>query len=87
MMFKYPWLLLALLIIVPLVAWYVWKWRNSNPSLGISTTGAFGKYAATGKVMLMHFAFALQIVAIACIIVALARPQTSHHKYLFWSVS
>ena len=75
-MFRYPWLLLLLLIIIPLVAWYVRKWRNSNPSLGLSTTAAFGKYAASGKVMLMHLTFVLQVVAIAGIIVALARPQT-----------
>ena len=49
MMFRYPWLLLLLLIIIPLVAWYVRKWRNSNPSLGLSTTAAFGKYAASGR--------------------------------------
>lgn len=76
MSFLHPWLLLLLLALVPLVIWYVIKWRGSNPALGISTVGQLKKYSAGFKVLLMHVCFALQLVAIACIIIALARPQT-----------
>ncbi|MDE7115559.1 MAG: VWA domain-containing protein, partial [Muribaculaceae bacterium] len=75
-MFKHPALLLLFLIYIPLIAWYIWKWRNSSPSMGVSTTSAFSGILTSWKVWLMHFCFALQLVAIGGLIVALARPQT-----------
>ncbi|MDE6445013.1 MAG: VWA domain-containing protein, partial [Muribaculaceae bacterium] len=79
MMFKNPGLLWLLLILLPLIAWYIWKHRNANPSLGISTVSPVMKLPVTWKVVAMHFAFALQLLAIAGLIVALARPQTHDH--------
>lgn len=76
MRFLHPGLLFLLLILVPLVAWYIWKWRNSSPSMGISTVSAFRKVRNSWKVSVMHLCFLLQLVAIAAVIVALARPQT-----------
>lgn len=79
MMLKYPGLLWLLLILVPLIAWYVWKHRNANPSLGISTISPVLKLPVSWKTIVMHVAFGLQLVAIAGLIVALARPQTHDH--------
>ena len=79
MMFKHPGLLWLLLILVPLIAWYVWKHRNANPSVGISTVSPFANLPVSWKLIGMHVCFALQIVAIAALIVALARPQTHDH--------
>lgn len=79
MMFRHPGFLWMLLILIPLIAWYIWKHRNANPSLGISTVSPVQKLPATWKVVAMHFAFALQLLAIAGLIVALARPQTHDH--------
>ncbi|MDE6753082.1 MAG: VWA domain-containing protein [Muribaculaceae bacterium] len=79
MMFRHPGFLWLLLILIPLIAWYVWKHRNANPSLGISTVAPVQKLPLSWKVIAMHFAFALQLVAIAALIVALARPQTHDH--------
>ncbi len=76
MSFLHPSFLFLLLILVPLIAWYIWKWRNSSPSLGVSTTKPFAKVKSSWKVGLMHFCFFLQLVAVAAVIVALARPQT-----------
>lgn len=78
-MFKYPGLLWLLLILAPLIAWYVWKHRNANPSLGISSIAPIEKLPVSWKTIAMHVAFALQLVAIAALIVALARPQTHDH--------
>ena len=76
MIFLHPRLLWLLLIIVPLIAWYIWKWRNASPSIGISTVSPFKAIKGSWKVGLMHFCFILQVVAVAAIIIALARPQT-----------
>lgn len=72
----HPWLLLLFLIYIPLIAWYLWKWKNSNPSIGLSSVAAFDKISSSWKVWLMHLCFILQLVAIGAIIVALCRPQT-----------
>lgn len=79
MMLKHPGLLWLLLILIPLIAWYIWKHRNSNPSLGISTISPVSKLPVSWKTIIMHVAFGLQLVAIAALIVALARPQTHDH--------
>ena len=76
MIFAKPYLLVLLILIIPLVAWYVWKWRKSDPSVGVSTVAPILSFGTPYKVWLMHVAFALQVVAVAAIIVALARPQT-----------
>lgn len=82
MMLKHPYLLLLFMLYIPLIAWYIWKWRNSNPSIGLSSTGAFKGFHNSWKVYLMHFCFALQLIAVGGIIIALARPQNhdSHNS-------
>lgn len=79
MMLKYPALLWLFLLYIPLIAWYVWKHRNANPSLGISTVAPVAKLSVTWKTVAMHFIFVLQLVAIGALIVALCRPQTHDH--------
>lgn len=76
MTFFHPGLLFLLLILLPLIGWYLWKWRNSNPSMGLSTIYPFRGVRSSWKVGLMHLCFVLQLVAIAAVIIALARPQT-----------
>ena len=77
---KHPGLLFLFLLYIPLIAWYIWKQKNANPSLGISTTAPVTKLPITWKPMLMHFCFVLQLIAIGGLIVALARPQ-SHDNF------
>ncbi|MCH5227573.1 MAG: VWA domain-containing protein [Muribaculaceae bacterium] len=73
---KHPGLLFLFLLYVPLIAWYIWKYKNANPSLGISTVSPVVKIPRSWKELLIHFCFVLQLVAIGGLIVALARPQT-----------
>lgn len=76
MMLLHPYLLLLFLIYLPLIFWYIRKWRNGDPSIGVSTIAPFRKMRARWKVMLMHFNFLLELVTIGAIIIALCRPQT-----------
>ena len=78
-MLKYLGLLWLFLLYIPLIAWYVWKHRNANPSMGMSTVTPFAKLPVSWKVWAMHGLFALQLIAIGALIVALARPQTHDH--------
>lgn len=80
MIFKHQWVLWLLTLIIPLVAWYVWKQRNANPSLGVSSLSPFSSLRSSSKVWLMHVGFGLEIIAIAAGIVALGRPQTTDSK-------
>lgn len=75
-MLKNPQLLWLFLIYIPLIVWYVMKHRNASPSLSISSTAAFDKLGTTWKVFMMHAEFALRLIAIGAVIVALCRPQT-----------
>lgn len=77
---KHPGFLWFFLLYIPLIAWYIWKHRNANPYLGISTISPLAKIGGSWKVWLMHFAFALQLVTIGALIVALCRPQ-SHDSF------
>ena len=76
MHFAHPSYLWLLLLLLPLAAWYVMKWRARYPKLGLSTTAAFGKAPRSYKEYLLHGLFVLRLLAIGCLIIVLARPQT-----------
>lgn len=71
-----PYLLLLFILYIPIIVWYVMKWRNASPSMGVSSIKQVAMKPARFKVALMHACFALQLVALGGMIVALARPQT-----------
>ena len=78
MTFANPAYLFLLLLIVPLIAAYVWKLRRSQASMEMSSSEAFDvKGMTTAKVRLRHLPFVLRMVAIALVIVILARPQST----------
>lgn len=77
---KHPGLLFLFLLYIPLIGWYIWKYKNANPSLGLSTTSPVAKLPLSWKPFLIHVCFLLQLVAIGGLIVALARPQ-SHDNF------
>ena len=65
-----------LLSVLPLmVAWYVYWNKKSKPNVTLSSTIAFKKISSW-KDYLYHSLFALRLLAVALIIIALARPQT-----------
>ena len=85
MSLKYPWLLLLFLVYLPLIAWYIAKYKKASPSVGMSTLSAVAKLPVSWKVYAHHFCFALELAAIGCLIVALCRPQ-SHDAFRTSSV-
>ncbi len=75
MTFAHPHILWLLLIIIPLVAWYIIKQRNSHATLSMSTTAAFARLPRTWKQSLRWVLFGMRMCAVACLIIMLARPQ------------
>jgi len=77
MFFEYPVLLWLELILIPLVLWHIWKEKKgSAPALvysGISQFAVAGKF----RRYLMHLPFVFRMLAIAMIIIAIARPRSS----------
>jgi Ca-activated chloride channel family protein len=59
-----------------MVWWYVKK--NSTASFTVSTAGSFS--VITWKNRLRHLPFILRLLAIGCLIIALARPQKHHNE-------
>ncbi|MCM1162648.1 MAG: VWA domain-containing protein [Muribaculaceae bacterium] len=70
---EYLWLLLLL---IPLIAWYVWKQRSLHAPIEMSTLAPFAKMGRPLRGWLIHLLFVLQLAAISCVIVILSRPQT-----------
>lgn len=75
MTFHNPEYLLFLLILIPIVFWYVWEMHKSDASLQISSHQDLKQYRKTIKIKLRHLPFILRILAITFLIIAIARPQ------------
>lgn len=77
MQFAHPGYLFLLTLLIPAIAWYIWKQSEAQASLQVSSTSAFQKLPRSWKEYLRHVNFALLCGAAAMTIVALARPQSS----------
>lgn len=77
MIFANPNYLWLLLILIPIIVWYLLKYKKANPSLLVSTTLQFEKLPTSWKVYVKHLNFLLRLVALALLILILARPQVT----------
>lgn len=77
MTFHNPEYLLFLLLLIPVIFWYVWEMHKSDASLQISSHQDLKKYDKTLKIRLRHLPFILRVLAVASLVVAIARPQKS----------
>ena len=78
MTFHNPEYLFLLLLLVPIVFWYIWEMHNSDASLQISSHRNLLKYPKSNRIKFRHIPFILRTLTITCIIIALARPQASN---------
>ena len=65
MQLAHPHYLWLLLVLVPLIGWYLYKHRSLHPSLEISSTRPFAKLGTPWRAWLMHLVFMLQLGTIA----------------------
>ena len=78
MEFANPRYLFLLLLLIPLIGWYIFKLRHAQATFKLSSTAAFRVKTPTIKVALRHLPFLLRLGAIALVIVVIARPQDSN---------
>ena len=79
MVFANPTYLYLLLLLIPMIGWYIWKLCKSQASLQVSSSEAFDAPGATSwKVYLRHVPFILRKAAVAVLIIILARPQSTN---------
>jgi Ca-activated chloride channel family protein len=70
--------LLWLLLLVPLaIVWYILRHKKQEASVTFSDLKGMVKLPRTWKAFMRHLLFALKMAALALLIVALARPQSS----------
>ncbi len=65
------------LLLIPYIVWYVMKWRGTGASLRIPDGRLYLQTPKSYKNYLIHLPFVLRVVALALIVVVLARPQTT----------
>ena len=78
MIFANPAYLWLLLLIIPLIVWYILKQHKGDASIEISTTMPFDKLPKSYKYYLRHVCFGLKVLALVSLIVAIARPQLNN---------
>lgn len=76
MTFANPDILWGLLVIIPYIAWYVWKRGRLHAPVAVSSLAPFAKVGRSFRSLLLHGLFFVRLAAIAALIVVLARPQT-----------
>lgn len=75
MHFASPYLLWLLLLLVPLVAYYVWRTLKGGATIQISSVQGLLRAPRTVRYYLRHAPFVLRVAALGLLVVALARPQ------------
>ncbi|WP_282035883.1 vWA domain-containing protein [Saccharicrinis aurantiacus] len=76
--FLHPQFFYLLLVLIPMITWYVLKHNKAQASLQISTLKGFSKAPTTLRVYLRHLPIVLRSFAIVMIVFVLARPQSSN---------
>jgi len=76
--FAYPHFFLLLILLAPMIAWYIFRQRKAVPALRFSYAGVFAQLHRSFSVRLRHLPFVLRMIAFIALTVALARPYLSN---------
>lgn len=76
--FLHPQYFLLLLLLIPMIAWYIWKQKTAHATLQISSIRFFSLVKPSRKTYLRHLPFAFRVLSIIFLITALARPQSTN---------
>jgi Ca-activated chloride channel family protein len=76
--FKNPEFFYLFLILLPMIAWYIWRQWKSGASIRFSSDMGFAKIPKSWKYYFRHSVFILEMLSLSALITALARPQSSN---------
>lgn len=78
MFFEYPAFLYLELLLIPIIALYIWREiKGHTPYLQVSSSSPWKGEGGRVKKMMRHIPYILRFIALAALIIALARPRSS----------
>lgn len=78
MSYKNPEFFYLFLLLIPMIAWYIWKQKKAGASIHFSSNMGFAKIPKSWKYYFRHSVFVLLLSSMSFLILALARPQSSN---------
>lgn len=79
--FSQPYQFILLGLVPILIFWYITGYKKKQATVMVSSTAPFSSLS-TWKTGLLHLPFALRMLALICLIVALARPQKRNDEQM-----
>jgi len=76
--FKNPEFFYLFLLLIPMIAWYIWRQKKAGASIQFSSVMGFAKIPKNWKYYFRHSVFVLLLSSMSFLILALARPQSSN---------
>jgi Ca-activated chloride channel homolog len=78
MSYKNPEFFYLFLLLIPMIAWYIWRQKKLGASIQFSSDMGFAKIPKSWKYYFRHSVFVLFLSSMSFLIMALARPQSSN---------
>lgn len=78
MLFNNPEYLYLLLLLIPVIFWYIFKQYQADASLQISSISSLKLPQRKSFIILRHLPFLFRMIALTCLIIVIARPQLSN---------
>ena len=76
--YKNPEFFYLLLLLLPMIAWYIWKQKKLGASIQFSSDMGFARIPKSWKYYFRHSVFVSFLLSMSFLIMALARPQSSN---------
>jgi Ca-activated chloride channel family protein len=76
--FKNPEYFYLLLLLLPMIAWYIWRNKKAGASIQFSSVMGLSKIPKNWKHYFRHSVFVFLLASMSFLIMALARPQSSN---------
>ncbi len=76
MEFLHPEYLYLLLLLIPLIVWYVVRLSKTQASFKLASANAFSGMKPDFRVYMRHLPFALRLISVGLVILVIARPQS-----------
>lgn len=75
MEFLHPQYLYLLLLLIPLIVWYIMRLSKTQATFKLASTQAFKGMKPGVRVYMRHLPFVLRLMSVALVIIVIARPQ------------